>query len=206
MNSLNTKLIESIDPIIMKSYGDEKHIIYDALAKMLFYLDMYKDEQKTVTTNLVDLQKSLKKGKWLTDKNTNEEAFSNDELRAFSNDELRAFRDESLVHSPELYKLFQSMDGDLQKLLHLINNVVTASINNLSPSVKNINHENQKYTVAISHALEHLSHNNATIKISHNKNSVFYKLISKTLRFDGNKFSSPESSIKNAIKITSNKF
>jgi ferredoxin-fold anticodon binding domain-containing protein len=198
MNSLNTKLIESIDPIIMKSYGDEKHIIYDALAKMLFYLDMYKDEQKTVTTNLVDLQKSLKKGKWLTDKNTNEEAFSNDELRAF--------RDESLVHSPELYKLFQSMDGDLQKLLHLINNVVTASINNLSPSVKNINHENQKYTVAISHALEHLSHNNATIKISHNKNSVFYKLISKTLRFDGNKFSSPESSIKNAIKITSNKF
>jgi len=198
MNSLNTKLIESIDPIIMKSYGDEKHIIYDALAKMLFYLDMYKDEQKTVTTNLVDLQKSLKKGKWLTDKNTNEEAFSNDELRAF--------RDESLVRSPELYKLFQSMDGDLQKLLHLINNVVTASINNLSPSVKNINHENQKYTVAISHALEHLSHNNATIKISHNKNSVFYKLISKTLRFDGNKFSSPESSIKNAIKITSNKF
>ncbi|MGJ8681616.1 hypothetical protein [Paraglaciecola sp.] len=198
MNSLDTKLIESINPIIMKSYGDEKHIIYDALSKMLFYLDMYKDEQKTVTTNLVDLQKSLKKGKWLTDNNTNEEAFSNDELRAF--------RDESLVHSPELYKLFQSMDGDLQKLLHLINNVVTASINNLSPSVKNINHENQKYTVAISHALEHLSHNNATIKISHNKNSVFYKLISKTLRFDGNKFSSPESSIKNAIKITSNKF
>ena len=192
MNSLNTKLIESIDPIIMKSYGDEKHIIYDALAKMLFYLDMYKDEQKTVTTNLVDLQKSLKKGKWLTDKNTNEEAFSNDELRAF--------RDESLVHSPELYKLFQSMDGDLQKLLNLINNVVTASINNLSPSVKNINHENQKYTVAISHAIEHLNHNNATIKISHNKNSVFYKLISKTLRFAGNKFSSPESSIKNAIK------
>lgn len=192
MNSLDTKLIESINPIIMKSYGDEKHIIYDALAKMLFYLDMYKDEQKTVITNLVDLQKSLKKGKWLTDNNTNEEAFSNDELRAF--------RDESLVHSPELYKLFQSMDGDLQKLLNLINNVVTASINNLLPSVKNINHENQKYTVAISHAIEHLNHNNATIKISHNKNSVFYKLISKTLRFDGNKFSSPESSIKNAIK------
>lgn len=192
MNSLDTKLIESINPIIMKSYGDEKHIIYDALAKMLFYLDMYKDEQKTVITNLVDLQKSLKKGKWLTDNNTNEEAFSNDELRAF--------RDESLVHSPELYKLFQSMDGDLQKLLNLINNVVTASINNLLPSVKNINHENQKYTVAISHAIEHLNHNNATIKISHNKNSVFYKLISKTLRFAGNKFSSPESSIKNAIK------
>ena len=148
MNSLDTKLIESINPIIMKSYGDEKHIIYDALAKMLFYLDMYKDEQKTVITNLVDLQKSLKKGKWLTDNNTNEEAFSNDELRAF--------RDESLVHSPELYKLFQSMDGDLQKLLNLINNVVTASINNLLPSVKNINHENQKYTVAISHAIEHL--------------------------------------------------
>ena len=198
MNSLDTKLIESINPIIMKSYGDEKHIIYDALAKMLFYLDMYKDEQKTVITNLVDLQKSLKKGKWLTDNNTNEEAFSNDELRAF--------RDESLVHSPELYKLFQSMDGDLQKLLNLINNVVTASINNLLPSVKNINHENQKYTVAISHAIEHLNHNNATIKISHNKNSVFYKLISKTLRFASNKFSSPESSIKNAIKITSNKF
>lgn len=198
MNSLDTKLIESINPIIMKSYGDEKHIIYDALSKMLFYLDMYKDEQKTVTTNLVDLQKSLKKGKWLTDNNTNEEAFSNDELRAF--------RDESLVHSPELYKLFQSMDGDLQKLLNLINNVVTASINNLLPSVKNINHENQKYTDAIAHAIKHLNQNNATIKISHNKNTVFYKLISKTLRFASNKFSSPESSIKNAIKITSNKF
>lgn len=198
MNSLDTKLIESINPIIMKSYGDEKHIIYDALSKMLFYLDMYKDEQKTVTTNLVDLQKSLKKGKWLTDNNTNE--------KAFSNDELRAFRDESLIHSPELYKLFQSMDGDLQKLLNLINNVVTASINNLLPPVKNINHENQKYTDAIAHAIEHLVQNNATIKISHNKNTVFYKLISKTLRFANNKFSSPESSIKNAIKITSNKF
>lgn len=198
MNSLDTKLIESINPIIMKSYGDEKHIIYDALSMMLFYLDMYKDEQKTVTTNLVDLQKSLKKGKWLTDNNTNE--------KAFSNDELRAFRDESLIHSPELYKLFQSMDGDLQKLLNLINNVVTASINNLLPPVKNINHENQKYTDAIAHAIEHLVQNNATIKISHNKNTVFYKLISKTLRFANNKFSSPESSIKNAIKITSNKF
>ena len=134
MNSLDTKLIESINPIIMKSYSDEKQTIYDALAIMLFYLNMYKDEQKFVPNNLINLQKSLKKGNWVIDNNTNEEAFSNDELRAF--------RDESLVQSPELYKLFQSMDGDLQKLLNLINNVVTASINNLLPPVKNINHEN----------------------------------------------------------------
>ena len=194
MNPLNSSVIKVIYPLICKSYEDEKQTIYDALAIMLFYLDMYKDELKFVPNNLINLQKSLKKGNWSKDNNTNYEAFTNNELRAF--------RDEALSHNPELYKLFQSMDGDLQKLLNLINNVVTASINNLLPAVKSINHNNQKFSVAIAHAIDHLIKNDAKIVISHHKNTIFYKLIEKTLKFTDYKLSSPESAIKKAIEET----